>query len=41
VIIDDYIPVKDGEPAYFESGYGAMWPSLLEKAWAKAHGSYE
>ena len=31
VVVDDYLPSQGG---------GEMWPYLLEKAWAKLHGSY-
>ena len=41
VIVDDYIPVHHGLP-YFASATqkGVLWPFLIEKAWAKLHGSY-
>ena len=43
VIVDDYIPVVDGttKPAFSSSRNGNAWVLLLEKAWAKLHGSYE
>ena len=41
VIVDDYLPVKqDGTPAFATCRDGELWVSLLEKAWAKLHGSY-
>ena len=41
VVVDDYLPVKeDGTPAFATSRDGELWVSLLEKAWAKLHGSY-
>ncbi len=42
VIIDDYLPVKKGtnELAFARSDKGELWVPLLEKAWAKVHGSY-
>ena len=41
VVIDDHLPVKpDGKPAFATSRDGELWVSLLEKAWAKLHGSY-
>ena len=41
VVVDDYIPCwKDG--AAFSKAHGnELWVILLEKAWAKLHGSYE
>jgi hypothetical protein len=43
VVVDDYIPVdKDSEiPAFSKTKEGCFWLSILEKAWAKLHGSYE
>jgi hypothetical protein len=32
-LIDDYLPVSLSKPS-------CMWACLLEKAWAKLHGSY-
>jgi len=41
VIMDDYIPTKNDRPVFVHSkSDGEMWPSLLEKAWAKVVGSY-
>ena len=41
VIIDDYIPVTmSGKPAFASCKNGEIWVSLLEKAWAKLHGTY-
>ena len=42
VIIDDYFPCKkDGTPAFSKAQGDELWVLLLEKAWAKLHGSYE
>ena len=44
VIIDDFIPCSAGDDPQpsFSKGNGAeIWVLLLEKAWAKIHGSYE
>ena len=43
VIVDDYIPcVASGDkPCFSESRGNELWVILLEKAWAKVHGSYE
>mmetsp|Transcript_12340 Transcript_12340/g.16737 ORF Transcript_12340/g.16737 Transcript_12340/m.16737 type:complete len:166 (+) Transcript_12340:237-734(+) len=41
VVVDDYIPCwKDG-PAFSKAHGNELWVILLEKAWAKLHGSYE
>ena len=41
IVLDDFIPVRNGRPA-FSQGHGSeIWVILLEKAWAKIHGSYE
>jgi len=42
VVLDNYIPCnKDGNPAFAHAHGNEMWPMLIEKAWAKVHGSYE
>jgi calpain-15 len=47
VTIDDYIPCffnnRDWVPAFATTNKTdqAIWPLLLEKAWAKVHGNYE
>ena len=41
VVIDDHLPVrKDGQPAFATCRDGEIWVSLMEKAWAKLHGTY-
>lgn len=41
VIVDDYFPVTEwGSLAFSSSKDGEIWVSILEKAWAKLHGSY-
>ena len=43
VIVDDHFPCYDwSKPkcAFASSNEGELWVSLLEKAWAKLHGSY-
>ena len=45
VIVDDLVPVKVGNyteeaTAFARRNDGILWPSLLEKAWAKLHGTY-
>ncbi|ESS62874.1 calpain-like cysteine peptidase [Trypanosoma cruzi Dm28c] len=42
VIVDNYLPISGGKPKYAKSTYdlAEIWPSILEKAFAKLHGSY-
>lgn len=41
VVVDDSFPCNGDKPA-FSQGHGQeMWVLLIEKAWAKLHGSYE
>ena len=40
-MIDDYLPVdQSGKPAFASCRDGEIWVALLEKAWAKLHGTY-
>ena len=41
MLIDDYIPCIDGRPAFSSANGNELWVIILEKAWAKLHGSYE
>ena len=41
VVVDNYVPTKDGTLAYSRTNGKEMWVIMLEKAWAKIHGSYE
>lgn len=41
IIVDDFLPVKpNGSPAFATCRDGEIWVSILEKAWAKLHGTY-
>jgi len=41
VIIDDFFPVGSDQKPYFSHGNaGESWVLIMEKVWAKLHGSY-
>lgn len=41
VVMDDHIPCSDGSPCFSKANGNELWVTILEKAWAKLHGSYE
>lgn len=43
VVVDDFIPVDKStlQSPFSKTTNGSFWISILEKAWAKIHGSYE
>jgi calpain-15 len=41
VILDDFLPCRYGKPIFAHSNVSDVWVCLIEKAWAKLHGSYE
>ena len=42
VVVDDHLPVIGGsvQPTFAHNKNGELWVALLEKGWAKLHGSY-
>ena len=41
VVMDNYIPCIDGDACFSKANGNELWVIILEKAWAKLHGSYE
>ena len=41
MVIDDFIPCDRGQVVFSAANGNELWVILLEKAWAKLHGSYE
>ena len=40
VVVDDFIPCGRGGPVFSKCNDGELWVAVLEKAYAKLHGSY-
>jgi len=41
VVMDNHIPCLNGAPCFSKANGNELWVIILEKAWAKLHGSYE
>lgn len=41
VVMDNYIPCLNRQPCFSRANGNELWVIILEKAWAKVHGSYE
>lgn len=40
-MVDDYFPCQYGSPCFTKAHGNELWVLILEKVWAKLHGSYE
>jgi len=41
IVVDDWIPINTyNEPLFCQLNGNEFWVTIMEKAWAKAHGSY-
>jgi hypothetical protein len=41
IVVDSYLPCLDKSPIFSSAHENELWVLIMEKAWAKAHGSYE
>jgi calpain-15 len=41
VIVDDWLPVRNNQPVFSKSNGKFLWVPIIEKAYAKVHGSYK
>ena len=41
IIVDSYLPCFKGAPIFSSAHGNELWVLLMEKSWAKVHGSYE
>lgn len=41
IVVDDFLPCKFGKPIFTKGQGNELWVLLLEKAYAKMHGSYQ
>lgn len=40
IVVDDYFPVMNNQPAFSSGSRNELWVMVIEKAWAKVFGSY-
>ena len=40
VVVDDFVPIRGRSPAFGYTKESEFWAILMEKAWAKLHGTY-
>ena len=40
IVLDDYLPCRNGQPIFARTKGEELWVCLLEKAWAKLYGTY-
>lgn len=40
VVVDDFVPSRRGKPVFSTTKQEELWAILLEKGWAKLHGTY-
>ena len=41
ILLDEYFPCKNKSPCFSKAHGNELWVLILEKAWAKIHGSYD
>jgi len=41
VVVDDYFPCLKGRPIFTKGHGGELWVLVLEKVWAKIHGTFK
>jgi len=41
ILVDSQLPYQGYSPKYMRSADHSLWPMIIEKAFAKLHGSYD
>jgi len=41
VVVDEYFPSDEDGPCFSKANGNELWVLIMEKCWAKLHGSYE